>query len=198
VTVALGLLTGCDVPGLTSPAGAAGSSTSSATPSAGPTWSIYQPGQPQTSPDPFAVGAAAAATPNITLPPLAALAPMATTSPKQLPDPCGGRIREGAYKGLEVTPAVGAATVAWLNAGDSSVKSYRVAAVPQELVVGSQPALNWVQVAPGTGCATVSTSVGGLTSGGHYIFWLNAVYQVSGETFTHDRTVAVSSVVAVL
>jgi hypothetical protein len=196
MTVALGLLTGCDVPGLTSSAAASGTGTSPAEPSAGPTWSIYQPGRPQTSPDPFVVGAAAAATPGITLPPLPAV-PLATRSRGQVPDPCGGRVREGGYQGLDVTPAVGSAAVAWLNAGDASVRSYRVAAVPQELVVGTRPPLNWVDVAPGTGCAAVSTSVRGLTSGGHYVFWLNAVYQVPEESFTHDRTVAVSSVVEI-
>jgi hypothetical protein len=122
---------------------------------------------------------------------------MATVSPKQIPDPCGGRLYESRYGGIGVAPAVGSATVSWPNDGGSTVQTYRVAAVPQDLVVGTQPPLNWVNVAPGTGCGTVSTTVGGLSSGAHYIFWLNAVYQAPGDTYTRDRTFGMSSVVQI-
>jgi len=50
---------------------------------------------------------------------------------------------------------------------------YRVAAVDQRLVSGTQPPPTWVSVTAGTGC-TVTATLTGLISGNPYIVWLDA------------------------
>jgi hypothetical protein len=71
---------------------------------------------------------------------------------------------------ITVTPAVRSLTVTWARQYDSG---YRITAVPQPLVAGSQPNYTWKTVAPASGC-TVSTTIGGLKSGKPYVVWLDA------------------------
>jgi hypothetical protein len=51
--------------------------------------------------------------------------------------------------------------------------NYRVAAVNQVLVTGTQPPPTWVNVTAGSGC-TVTATLTGLISGNPYIVWLDA------------------------
>jgi hypothetical protein len=71
---------------------------------------------------------------------------------------------------MTVVPAKGSVTVTWPRQWDSN---YRIAAVPQPLVSGRQPAYAWQNIAPGTGC-TMSATIGGLKSGQPYVIWLDA------------------------
>jgi hypothetical protein len=71
---------------------------------------------------------------------------------------------------MTVVPAKGSFTVTWPRQWDSN---YRITAVPQPLVSGSQPGYTWTNIAPGTGC-TVSTTISGVRSGTPYVIWLDA------------------------
>jgi hypothetical protein len=71
---------------------------------------------------------------------------------------------------LTVTPGRGSLTVAWPHLYGPD---YRIAAVPQLLVAGGQPAPSWRTVPGGTGC-TVTTTISGLSSGKPYVVWLDA------------------------
>lgn len=92
-------------------------------------------------------------------PPAPYVAPcVAYLSPKQIP--------------LQVSPGTGTATVGWRSDGDTSVPSYRVSAVSQRLVTGSQPAPITATVARGAGCGPLSVSITGLIHPVFYVFWL--------------------------
>ena len=71
---------------------------------------------------------------------------------------------------MVVTPQVGALQVQWPAQYGST---YRITAVDQELVVGTQPPPTWQTVAAGGNC-TVTATISGLKSGGAYIVWLDA------------------------
>jgi hypothetical protein len=71
---------------------------------------------------------------------------------------------------MTVEPGAGSLTVTWPRQHDST---YRITAVPQPLVSGSQPDVTWTDVAAGAGC-TVTTRITGLTSGKPYVVWLDA------------------------
>ena len=45
--------------------------------------------------------------------------------------------------------------------------------MPQPLRAGPQPAYQWQNIAPGSGC-TMTATIAGLTSGKPYIVWLDA------------------------
>jgi hypothetical protein len=160
------LLAGCAIPGFSSESDAG---TAAADP--GPTWVRYAPGQPTTSPA-AAPGTRPTRTPlALPTPPAAVAVPQPSSSDS---DPCYGRLRPATMNGLDVVPGAGSATVTWHNSGDSTVLSYRVAAVPQNLTAGTNSP-TWIDVPVGTACLPVSTAMTGLTSGGTYVFWLDAV-----------------------
>lgn len=71
---------------------------------------------------------------------------------------------------MVVTPQKGALQVQWPAQYGST---YRVAAVDQQLVVGTQPPPTWLTVSVGGGCTGTAT-ISGLKSGGAYIVWLDA------------------------
>jgi hypothetical protein len=71
---------------------------------------------------------------------------------------------------MVVTPGAGSFSVTWPRQWDSN---YRITAVPQPLVSGSQPSYTWQNVAPATGC-TVTATISGLKSGVPYVVWLDA------------------------
>jgi hypothetical protein len=71
---------------------------------------------------------------------------------------------------LEVVPGAGRLTVTWPRQYDSD---YRITAVKQPLISGSQPDYTWQNVAAGTGC-TVTATISGLQKGVPYIVWLDA------------------------
>jgi hypothetical protein len=73
---------------------------------------------------------------------------------------------------LQVSPGSGSAVVGWTGDGDGAVRSYRVSAISQRLVAGTQPAPPTATVAPGVGCRPLSASFSGLRHGAAYVFWL--------------------------
>ena len=73
---------------------------------------------------------------------------------------------------LQVSPGSGSAVVGWAGDGDGAVRSYRVSAISQRLVAGTQPAPPTATVAPGAGCTPLRVSFSGLRHGAAYVFRL--------------------------
>jgi hypothetical protein len=71
---------------------------------------------------------------------------------------------------MVVTPGTASLTVTWPNRYGNT---YRLAAVPQDLVAGAQPEPPWQTVTTGGECEVTAT-IRGLTSGAAYIVWLDA------------------------
>lgn len=71
-----------------------------------------------------------------------------------------------------VVPAVGAATVTWPAGDTAAVRGYRVSAVSQQLVPGTQPPVRQQTVAQPARCGPVSVTMTGLTPRTPYVFWL--------------------------
>ena len=147
-------LAGCGALGLGDPA-----SSASAEPSTAPggSWVVVQEGQATASPTP--ARRTASPTPSsgfLTISP----------SPGCPADWTGGTV----LIPVTVTVGPGSLTVTWPRQRDST---YRIAAVPQGLVGGIQPAVVWQPVAAGSGCSVTAT-IRGLKSGKPYIVWLDA------------------------
>ena len=73
---------------------------------------------------------------------------------------------------LHASPGSGSAQVSWVSDGNTSVRSYRVSAISQRLVAGSQPAAPTITAPPGVGCGPHSVRFSGLRHGTGYVFWL--------------------------
>jgi hypothetical protein len=102
-----------------------------------------------------------------------AIATPETSLPAPAPDPSCTKIwprTEPVMIPVEVTPGAGSLAVEWPTGYGPR---YRVAAVPQELVVGRQPEPVWQEVPAGSGCSARAT-ITGLTPGAPYIVWLDA------------------------
>jgi len=150
--IALG---GC---GLLGPSTATPGGAASATPIAGDDWIIVATGSATPSPAPSVGGSRSPALPPVSfLPaPPSACAKSWIVRPPLIP--------------LEVVPGVGKLTVTWPRQYESD---YRITAVKQPLVSGSQPNYTWQHVAAGTGC-TITATISGLKKGTPYIVWLDA------------------------
>ena len=140
--------------------GNSGGSTASAPPSASPAvpWLIDVSANPTAaaSPPPFSVSASP--TPSWTPLPSASTCDIAWPTDEQVLIP------------LIVTPGKGSLKVQWPSWYGPN---YRVAAVDQRLVTGTQPPPTWVNVTAGTGC-TVTATLTGLIPGNPYVVWLDA------------------------
>jgi hypothetical protein len=146
-------LAGCGALGL----GSAAPSPSAAATRPGNSWVIVQGGTVVASATPTRGTASPSATPGLHL---------GSAAPGCPADWSGDAVDIP----LTVTVGTGSVTVTWPRQRDSS---YRITAVPQNLVAGGQPAPVWTPVAAGSGC-TVTSTIRGLTSGKPYIVWLDA------------------------
>jgi hypothetical protein len=135
---------------------------------AGDSWTVVVTGSPTPSGTAAGRPRAASASPAISL---------------GTPDPQCGQTRGPGQVviPLTVVPGSRSLSVSWPRYGSSS--SYRIGAVPQILVNGSQPAVRWKPVQGGAGC-TVTGTITGLTSGAPYIVWLDA----PGTGYLNDGT----------
>lgn len=88
-------------------------------------------------------------------------------SPKQIP--------------LQVSTGFGTATISWLSDGDTTVASYRVSAISQQLVAGTQPAHPTVTIARGPGCAQLRVTLAALGHRVPYVFWLEEARVAPGS-----------------
>ena len=146
---------GCGALGLGS---GSGTPSTSATPAPGDNWIVVANGSPTPSPSVTYSGSRPPALPPVSFlpPPPSECAKAWTVEPVLIP--------------LEVTPGPGRLTVTWPRQYDSD---YRVTAVPQPLVSGTQPPYTWQNVAPTKEC-TVTATITGLRSGVPYVVWLDA------------------------
>jgi hypothetical protein len=98
--------------------------------------------------------------------------PESTVSPRPADPNCSATWPVGQVLiPVTVTSGSGSLAVTWPRNGSDS--TYRVAAVPQDLLSGEQPPVVWQPVATTTGC-TVSAVLTGLTAGKPYVVWLDA------------------------
>jgi hypothetical protein len=134
-----------------------------ASPSGGPVsgagWIVGESGKATPSPTPTL---GKGKYPGASLPPVSFL-PYDASCPR-------GNTVEPVLIPLTITPGKGSLTVTWPQEYNSN---YRITAVPQPLVAGSQPVPVWQNVAPSGGC-TVTATVSGLKSGTPYVVWLDA------------------------
>ncbi|SFO79366.1 hypothetical protein SAMN05660464_1231 [Geodermatophilus dictyosporus] len=119
--------------------------------------------------------------------------PLETTPP---PAQCGG------YGGLRqvppgVVPGPGSATVSWQADGRGDVQGYRVTAVSQQLVSGPQPPPPEVTVGQRGDCGEVTATLGGLTGGVPYVFWLEELVLDADTGVTEYEQVGWSSPVVI-
>jgi hypothetical protein len=112
------------------------------------------------------------------------------------PAPCGGystpkQINPGAV------PGTGSATVSWMSDNRAEVTGYRVQAVAQTIVSGTQPEPVKKTAAQPSGCVEVSTTITGLTSGETYVFWLEEAVVDSTTSVTRLVQVGTSAPVTI-
>ena len=153
------LLGGCSALGLSPDAGSGATSATSPGPVSGAGWIVGATG----SATPSAVPSYGTGPPRPTLPPVSFLPvdPAACTPDREI---------DGVDIPLTVVPAAGSFTVSWPRQRDSN---YRITAVPQPLVSGTQPPYTWQDVPAGSGC-TVTARITGLEAGVAYVIWLDA------------------------
>ena len=151
------VLTGCQ----------SGSSTTRIATAVPPSGAIVPPAGPSISVTVAPAVVAPGATQSTPVPSLVAIAP----SPPPYVAPCA-RYPTPKLIALQVTPGSGSAAVGWLSDGDSAVRSYRVSAISQQLVAGTQPAAPTVTMARGVNCGPLSVRFTGLQPGAGYVFWL--------------------------
>ncbi|MFI6077471.1 hypothetical protein ACIA5C_38670 [Actinoplanes sp. NPDC051343] len=153
LSASLLVLSGCGAPG-----GVAGASASAGvTPSPAAPWLIDVSANPAPS-----LGNPVSLRPSSGLP----WSPLPSATTCGIPWPTDERV----LIPLIVTPGAGSLKVQWPSWYGPD---YRVAAVDQKLVTGTQPAPTWVNVTAGTGC-TVTATLTGLISGNPYVVWLDA------------------------
>ena len=129
-----------------------------ATKAGGEQWGVVEPGRPTPSPAQQFSGSLKPA-----LPPVSFL-PTTDSCTVAWPE------QEAVLIPMVVTPGAGSFTVQWPNRyGDT----YRLTAVPQDLITGEQPEPVWQTIKTGAECEVTAT-ISGLTSGRAYIVWLDA------------------------
>ena len=128
---------------------------------------------PATPPMPWVVVATGSATPSPTPSVRRSLPPSALpllTMPAASACPIAWPVHQQVLIPMMVTPGKASLKVQWPAWYGPN---YRVAAVDQRLVSGTQPPPTWVNVTAGPGC-TVTATLTGLISGNAYIVWLDA------------------------
>ena len=151
--IALG---GCGMLGLGSSTASPGSAAS-ATPDAGGDWLVVATGSATPSPAASRFPSRPPVLPPVTfLPVQPGCAQDWAVSPPLIP--------------IQVVPGAGKLTVTWPRQYNSG---YRITAVKQPLISGSQPNYTWQNVPAGSGC-TVTATISGLQKGVPYIVWLDA------------------------
>ncbi|MBN1174020.1 MAG: fibronectin type III domain-containing protein [Micromonosporaceae bacterium] len=177
--LAVGPLSGCSLLGSSDDDNNSGSSTQSRDDSeSAEGWSIYLQGEaPQ--PPPAAVAPPAAEDAPLEAPPLTGA---------EATVPCTTWMYAGRMDELTAVPGAGSATVSWMDVAGGVVTEYRVAAVSQDLGSGVTPDPVWITVAPTGRCELISATVTGLTSGGRYVLWVDAVMTLSGREYMIGRS----------
>jgi len=111
---------------------------------------------------------------------------------------CTGTIPAGAIKALEVEVGATTATLTWYHPGDSTVTSYQVTGIAQNLTPGEQRELEWQKVDPSEECGELTATVTGLEPDSAYVFTVDAVRQATWQNTARTATVARSEAVRTL
>jgi hypothetical protein len=149
-------LGGCGLLGLGSSTATPGSAASG-TPAPGDDWLVVTTGSATPSPVPSPFPSRPPVLPPVSFLPVdPACAKSWHVSPVLIP--------------LQVVPGAGRLTVTWPRQFGSD---YRITAVRQPLISGSQPPSTWKTISAASGC-TVTSTITGLTPGVPYIVWLDA------------------------
>jgi hypothetical protein len=123
--------------------------------------------------------------------------PLSSASPRvtRTPAPnCTGFQRQGQINGILAVPGVGSVSMTWYNPGGSNLVSYRVTAIPQQLVTGNQPGLRWKTITPEKDCGMMTTVVTGLKKGQPYMLSMDAVVTRRNSDGDVGSTIARSGV----
>ena len=158
---------------------------------AGRDWILVDEGR--ATPSPATTFGTAAPTPAVTLPPLPT-GPVPTATPGTT---CTPMQRIKTIDGLAVDPGSTAAVVTWYHPGGGNIVDYRVTAISQDLVVGSQREVGWTRSAPEE-CGDVSVTVTGLDPKTPYVFSVDVVMTRANMSLdgTYTETIARSGVVS--
>ena len=123
------------------------------------------------------------------------LEPIEAHQPEPYEPRCIGAHTPGKIAVAAVAPAATTAKVTWYHPGDPTVTTYKVTAISQSLVTGTQPEIGWTDAEPGEGCHEVTATVTGLQADTPYVFSVDAVRQPTWQNGIRTATVARSSVV---
>jgi hypothetical protein len=118
-----------------------------------------------------------------------------STSVSATPTPSGNGCANINFHGGQINSAgvvagTTSATVTWYNPGGADLVEYRLTAISQNLVAGTQRNIGWTVVKPGSGCGLMSAPVTGLDRKTNYVFSVDAVWTRLGEDGTWSKTVA--------
>jgi hypothetical protein len=183
------LLAGCSAitgSSTATPGGGAGP-----TPNAGSDWLVLAQGSATPSPVP-SLGTTPYPTASVgsgflPLQPAARATPTAT---------CGmDTVHFSRIGGLTVVPGTTSAKVTWYNKGGYNLVEYRLTAISQNPIEGSQRDVGWKTIKPTAPCGTISVTLPKLDRKTSYIFSLDAVVLRRSGDGTHAGTVMRSGVV---
>jgi hypothetical protein len=180
------LLSGCGlIPGPSSST-SAGSDAEAAADRDGRSWIVSAQGSPTPSPGPSSGGAPAPASTGGFLPLSGGGSrPYATPSPACSPN----TFNFSKIDALDVTPGTTSATLSWYNIGGYNLVEFRLYAISQDLVIGSQRDVGYTVVEPRTPCGQMSAVIGNLSRKTHYVFSVDAVVTRRSGDGTHAATV---------
>ena len=181
------LLSGCSLlPGSSSPS-SGGSDSASSTDQGGATWIVSQPGKATPSPTPTSGGTPS---PGVSFGFLPLSAGDAVTAGTPTPTCSPNTFNFSKVAGVDVKPGRTSAVLSWYNVGGYNLVEFKLYAISQDLVVGSQRDIGYTTVEPLTPCGQMSATISNLSPKTHYVFSVDAVVTRRSGDGTHSATVA--------
>ncbi|GGQ54552.1 hypothetical protein [Couchioplanes azureus] len=96
---------------------------------------------------------------------------------------------------LEVVPGTTTATVRWPDINGYNLVEYRLTAISQDVMLGPQRDIGWIEVVPKRDCAMLTATVKKLDRKTGYVFSLDAVVTRQSGSGTRAGTILRSGVV---
>jgi hypothetical protein len=182
------LLSGCSM--FTASKGGSGAGDGTGT-AAGDQWLIVAQGSATPSPVPSTSGARP--TPSAT----GGFLPLPPATPRPTPSATCARDTPHFNKinALQVEPGTTSAKVRWYNVGGYNLVEFRVTAINQDLVVGTQRDVGTVTVKADNPCGYLTATLPNLSRKTSYVFSVDAVVVRRSGDGTHAATIFRSSVV---
>ena len=183
------VLTGCGVLGGDSAGPGAGTTTGGA--GAGTEWTVVARGSATPSPTP------SSGVPPYPVPTSSGFLPLrpaarATPTPTCVPD----TVHFSRIQALDVVTTATSATVSWYNVGGYNLVQYRLTATSQDLKLGGQRDVGWVEIVPKQACGPMTATIGRLDPKTGYVFSVDAVVTRRSGDGTHAGTLYRSSVIS--